>query len=64
MFVILPSGIAGQLSAHVELQNMPGVTLAGTLALELNTSAVAVSQTFAGGAFPVSSTYPPARISR
>ena len=53
VLIIQPSGVAGRLSAHVELQNVPGVTLAGTLSLELNTSAVAVSQTIAGGAFPV-----------
>ncbi|MFL6033814.1 MAG: FG-GAP-like repeat-containing protein, partial [Gaiellaceae bacterium] len=52
-FVILPTGIAGKLSAHVELQNVPGVTLAGTFELALNTTPSPVLETFTGGAFPI-----------
>jgi hypothetical protein len=49
LFVIAPGGIAGSLSAGVSL-GVTGVSLSGAFALELNTTAQAVTESLAVGA--------------
>ena len=49
LFVTGGTGIAGRVSGTVALVNVPGVTLSGSLALELNTTGALVDQTFVVG---------------
>ena len=44
-FVLSQAGIAGELTGDIAV-NIPGVTLAGTLELQINTTKAAVNQTF------------------
>ncbi|HSF99150.1 MAG TPA: VCBS repeat-containing protein, partial [Ornithinibacter sp.] len=49
LFVTGTSGIAGRVGGTVTLQNVPGVSLAGTLALEVNTTNALVNEVFVVG---------------
>ncbi len=44
-------GVAGRVSGTVALQNVPGVSLSGTIALELNTTGLLVDESFSVGGF-------------
>ena len=44
--LITTQGVAGTLSADVAINNIPGVTFAGSFALSINTTSIAVSENF------------------
>ena len=51
LLVVAPAGLAGSISGDLAL-TVPGVSLGGTLALEVNTTGAKVEQTFTVGGVP------------
>ncbi len=52
LFLITAAGIAGRVSAIAALQNVPGVTLSGSLAVEVNTTSADVHESLLVGGLP------------
>ena len=48
-FLVTPAGVAGRLSAHVDVSAVPGATFQGSFGLAVNTTALAVVETFRVG---------------